>query len=73
VSFPSDFRDKFWVGLSLGVRDRVRTKFSDRNVVPGLTKYADLGMCQQNQEAHYLQTQQNHYLQTPQNQDMYYL
>jgi len=26
-------------------RDRVSSKFSDRNVVPGLTKYVDPGTC----------------------------
>jgi len=38
----SDFMDMSWVGLDQG-RDRVRTEFSDRNVVPGSTKYVDLG------------------------------
>lgn len=37
VSFPSDFRDKV---MGRG-RVMVRTKFSNRNVVPGSAKYAD--------------------------------
>jgi len=39
LSFPSDFRDYFWVGLDIGVG----IWFLDRNVVPGSTKYVDPG------------------------------
>jgi len=35
VLFPSGFRNK----VRYRGRDKVRTKFSDRNVVPELTKY----------------------------------
>jgi len=37
--FPSDFRDKLWVGIGL------RIFFSDRNVVPGSTISVDPGTC----------------------------
>lgn len=37
------FRDNLWVGLWFRGRDMIRNTFSDKNVVPRLTKYADLG------------------------------
>lgn len=41
-------------GVKFRGRDMVRVKFSDRNVVPGSTKYVDprMSLTQQNQDVH---------------------
>jgi len=51
LSFPTDFRDDLWVGLGV---DMVMITVSDRNVVPGSTKYVDPGtsLTWQNKDVH---------------------